>query len=344
MNKLKVGVIGLGMGRFHLIEYKKHPMVELVAVADMDKERLSCAEEEFGVAAYTSAEEMLGKASLDVVSICTPNKFHKPLTIAALRAGCHVLCEKPMALNAMEAQEMLDEAKKAGRRLMINFSYRFNDQSFALKKQVESGVLGDIYFGRSVWHRRRGLPGFGGWFGIKELSGGGPLIDLGVHRLDLALWLMGYPKPTWVMGATYDPIASELAKRSGKKFDVEDLAVASIKFENGATLNVEASWATNQKYNECMETLLFGTKGGLTQKNVNEGYSFEAEIHLESEGCQFDMKLHPPVPAAKPSMLHFVDAILNNEPHIATGEEGLIVMKILDAIYESARAGAPVKV
>jgi len=227
---------------------------------------------------------------------------------------------------------------------MINFSYRFNDQSFALKKQVETGILGDIYFGRTLWHRRRGLPGFGGWFGIKELSGGGPLIDLGVHRLDLALWLMGYPKPAWVIGSTYDPIARELAKREGKRFDVEDLAAACIKFENGATLMVEASWASNQKENEKMETSLYGTKGGLTQRNTGEGYQFEAEIHLEREGCQFDMKLHPPVPAAKGAIAHYVDAILNGEPHIATGEEGLIVMQILDAIYESARTGNPVKI
>ncbi len=346
MKKLKVGVIGLGMGRFHLLEYKNHPQVELAAVADLDEKRLANAVTECGVArTYTSAEEMLEKESLDLVSICTPNKFHKPLTVAALRAGCHVLCEKPMAMNATEAREMLEAARKADRRLMINFSYRFSDQSFALKKQVESGILGDIYFGRSIWHRRRGIPGFGGWFGIKELSGGGPLIDLGVHRLDLALWLMGYPKPTWVMGSAYDPIARELAAKEGKKFDVEDLAAACIKFENGATLMIEASWASNSKKNEQMETILFGTKGGLTQRNVGEGYgSFEAEIHLESQGCQFDMKLHPPVPAAKKSMIHFVDAILNNEPHIATGEEGLIVMEILDAIYESARTGAPVKI
>ena len=236
------------------------------------------------------------------------------------------------------------EARKADRRLMINCSYRFSDQSFALKKQVDTGILGDIYFGRTVWHRRRGIPGFGGWFGTKELSGGGPLIDLGVHRLDLALWLMNYPKPAWVMGAAFDPIASERAKKEGKTYDVEDLAAACIKFENGAMLMVEASWALNQKENERMVTQLYGTQAGLTQQNVGEGYQFEAEIHLEREGCQFDMKLHPPVPESKPAMAHFVDAILNNEPHIATGEEGYVVMQILDAIYESASTGAPVKI
>ncbi len=345
MKKLRIGVIGLGVGRLHLGQYKAHPAVELAAAADLDEKRLTRAVAEFGVArGYASGEEMLEKEALDVVSVCTPNKLHKPLTIAALRRGCHVLCEKPMAINAAQACEMLEAARAADRRLMINFSYRFNDQSYALKRQVESGVLGEIYFGRSLWHRRRGLPGFGGWFGIKECSGGGALIDLGVHRLDLALWLMGYPKPAWVMGAAYDPIASELARREGKKFDVEDLAVAAIRFENGATLHLEASWASNTKSNERMETILLGTRGGLTQRNIGESYDFEAEIHLEAHGCPFDMKLHPPVPAARSAMAHFVDAILHDTPHTATGEEGYIVMRILDAIYESARSGAPVKV
>ena len=345
MKKLRIGVIGLGMGRAHLEGYKTHSAAEVVAIADTDAERLQKVGEEFAVAGrYTSAEEMLKKEKLDLVSICTPNKFHKPLTLAAFAQGCHVLCEKPMAMNALEAQEMLKAARKAKRRIMIDFSYRFNQTSYALKRQVDAGVIGDIYFGRTVWHRRRGMPGFGGWFGTKALAGGGPLIDLGVHRLDLALWMMGYPQPTWVMGATFDPIARELAAREGKIYDVEDLAAASIKFKNGAMLMVEASWASNQKRNEEMETRLLGTKGGLWQHNVGEGYDTEAEIFVEREGCQFDMKLHPPVPAAHGAMYHFVDAIVNNHPHMATGEEGLIVMKILDAIYESAKTGAPVKI
>jgi predicted dehydrogenase len=248
-----------------------------------------------------------------------------------------------MAMNQREAEEMLDKSKEVGKRLMINFSYRFTPQSWAIKKQVDTGIMGDIYFGRTVWHRRRGMPKFGGWFGQKELSGGGPLIDLGVHRLDLALWLMGYPKPTWVMGSTYNPIATEIAKREGKKFDVEDLAAGMIKFENGATLEIEASWAANIEQKELMSTRLLGTKAGLLQCNVGEGYDFEAKIFIEKEGCQFDMKVHPPVPEAKPAPSHFVDSIIEDKPNTATAEEGLTVMKILDAIYESAKTGKPVE-
>ena len=345
MEKLRVGVIGLGMGRAHLRGYRDHPAVALAAIADLDEVRLKAASTEFGVTAcYTTAQEMLERERLDIVSVAVPNKFHKPLTIAALDAGCHVLCEKPMAMNSGEAREMIAAAKRNDKRLMINFSYRFTEQSWALKKEVESGILGDVYFARTVWHRRRGLPGFGGWFGQKALSGGGPLIDLGVHRLDLALWLMGYPKPVWVLGSTYDPIAAEIARREKKAFDVEDLAVGLIKFANGATLEVEASWAANIAERELMETRLYGTKGGLVQRNRNETYEFEAEIYLERNGALFDLKLHPPVPGVKGAMYHFVDSIVQNRPHLATGEEGLVVMELLDAIYRSAATGSPVKI
>jgi predicted dehydrogenase len=345
MTKVRVGVIGLGMGRHHIAGYQSHPAAEVVAVADADEARLQEIAEKFGVQKrYTSGEEMLCQEPLDVVSIVTPNKLHKPLTVAAFEAGCHVLCEKPMAMSAAEGRDMLAAAQKAGKRLMINFSYRFTEQSMALKAQVDTGVLGEVYFGRTVWHRRRGLPGFGGWFGQKALSGGGPLIDLGVHRLDLALWLMGYPRPVWVMGSTYNPIGSALAQAQGVDFDVEDLAVGMVKFENGATLIVEASWAANVKEKELMITQLFGTKGGLVQRNLDETYKFEAELYVEREGAHFDVKLHTPMPPVSSPMYHFVDCILNDTPHIAPGEEGLLVMEILDALYKSAEEGHPVNV
>lgn len=227
---------------------------------------------------------------------------------------------------------------------MINFSYRFTEQSMALKQEVDNGAIGNIYFARTIWHRRRGLPGLGGWFGQKSLSGGGPLIDLGVHRIDLALWLMGYPKPVWVMGSTYNPISSAIAAKRNAKFDVEDLAVGLVKFENGATLEAEASWAANIKENELMETRLYGTLGGLVQRNLDETYKFEAELYIERGGNHFDIKLHPPYPPVPTAMYHFIDSIINDKPHIATGEEGLLVMEILDALYQSASDGTPVKI
>lgn len=345
MDTIKVGVIGLGMGRHHIAGYQSHPAARVVAIADVDEARLAEIGDRFNVPGrYTTAEEMFTHEELDVVSVATPNKFHMPLAVSAFEAGCHVLCEKPMSLNPAEARQMLAAAEKAGKRLMINFSYRFTEQSMALKQQVEAGILGEVYFARTIWHRRRGLPGFGGWFGQKALSGGGPLIDLGVHRLDLALWLMGYPRPVWVLGSAYNHLASELARQENAQFDVEDMAVALVKFENGASLVLEASWAANIQERELMETRLYGTKAGLVQRNIEESYKFEAEIYLEKDGAHFDMKLHTPYPPVMHSTYHFIDSIISGAPHIATGGEGLLVMEILDAIYQSAAQGGPVHI
>ena len=317
----------------------------MAAICDISPERLKDVGDEYNIGArYTSFDEMLEKEKPDVVSIATPNDTHKPLSIKAMAAGCHVLCEKPLAMNTPEAKEILAASKKYNRRLMINFSTRISAEAYAMKRAVDSGVLGDVYFARSVWTRRRRLPGFGGWFGIKQRSGGGPLIDIGVHRLDLALWLMGYPKPVWVMGSTYDKIATEIAAREGKKFDVEDIAVAMIKFENGATLELEASWCANQKDREHLLTRLMGTKGGLLHRNTGDTYDSYAELYVEQDSCQYDMRLHPPVPDVHVNMYNFVDAILNNKPHDCTPEQGIEVMQILDAVYESAAKGIPIKI
>ncbi len=348
MGKLRVGVIGLGMGAGHIKGFGKHPDAEVVAIGETDVERLGRVGETFGISErFNSGKELIASAAdlgLDIISVATPNNLHKDLTIGALRAGCHVLCEKPMAMNASEAREMEAVAEQTGRRLMINFSFRFNEVADALKRQVEAGRLGDIYFARSIWLRRRGLPGFGGWFGRKELSGGGPLIDLGVHRIDLALWLMGYPEPTWVLGSTYDHIAGKIAAEEGKDFDVEDIAMAMIRFDNGATLEAEASWAANIKENELMKTRLMGTDGGLLYHNEDEGYRFSAELFYESEGYHYDSQLHPTGRQVPSAMEHLVDCILTDTPHTAGAHEGVIVMELLDAIYESAEKGEPVRI
>jgi predicted dehydrogenase len=342
--KLKMGVVGLRMGKNHAKAYQTHPRAELAAVCDMNETLLNTVADELKVPKrYTDAGKMFREAGLDAVSVATPNKFHAPLSIAALKADLHVLCEKPMAMNAREAEEMLAAAKRAKRNLMINFSYRFSDMSYALKQQVDSGVIGDIYFGRTVWHRRRGIPGFGGSFTTKEMSGGGPLIDLGVHRLDLALWLMGYPEPVSVSGSAYNAIAREKAEKAKKTYTVEDLACGLVKFKNGATLIVEASWALNIQEREHMVTLLCGTKGGLVQKNVGGTYQFTAEIYTEEGGRLFTKALDWSTIGAPSPYHEFVNSILEKRPPLATGDQGLKVMKILDGIYKSASTGREVR-
>jgi predicted dehydrogenase len=345
MKKLRMGVIGVGMGSGHIAGYQKDGRAEVAAVCDINEPRLKAAAERLHIPAdrlYLDAAEMFAKADLDGVSIAVPNKFHAPLTLAAIKAGCHVLCEKPMAMTVKEAQTMLAAAKKARKNLMINFSYRFLDMSQALKQQVESGAIGDIYFGRTVWHRRRGIPGFGGWFTNKELAGGGPLIDLGVHRVDLALWLMDYPEPVAVSGSCYNVIAKELAKRARKTYTVEDLACGLVKFANGATLIVEASWAVNNALEEEMITTLYGTKGGLVQRNKNGAYEWHAELHTEEGGNLYTKVLDRAMVSCPSAYSEFVSSILEKRPPSATGEQGVKVMKVLEGLYRSAETGKEV--
>ena len=343
--KIRCAVIGLGMGRCHIAGYREHPDAEVVAVADTDAAKLAKFRDELNLpAVYTNPLEMIEKERPDVLSVAVPNKFHAGLAIAGLEAGCHVLCEKPMAMNAAEAETMLAAARRTGKRLGINFSFRFSPEAYAMKQIVDSGRIGEIYYARSVWMRRRGMPGFGGWFGTRSLSGGGPLIDLGVHRLDLALWLMGYPEPEWVIGSVYDKIAAPIAKKSGKTFDVEDFACSFIRFRNGASLELDTSWAGNIKENELMQTRLLGDRGGLFHSNIGESYKFRLECFEEIDSCQFDTELHPPVSACHSSYCTFIDAIKNGVPFTVAPEEGVTVMRLLDAIYESARTGAPVRI
>ncbi len=256
-------------------------------------------------------------------------------------------------MNTQEAEEMMAVAKECDRQLGIDFSYRFTQQARAMKALIEEGALGDIYYARSVWLRRRGIPGLkkgfntqggaGSWFFDKAQSGGGPLIDLGVHRLDLALWLMGYPEPAWVMGSTYCALGKEIAKPYGHDYSVEDFACAMIKFKNGACLELDASWAANIKENEQMSTRLLGNKGGMFQFNLNEGYTFDLEYYQDLNGKQFDSHLHGWDAELPSSFTMFADAVKNNTPFMATGAQGLTVMRILDAIYLSSKTGKPVE-
>jgi predicted dehydrogenase len=286
---------------------------------------------------------MLDAEDLDILAVATPNAFHCPLALQGFEHGCNVFCEKPMAMTAEEGRRMVEAGRAAGKRLMIDFSFRFRDNSMAMKRVVDEGTLGDIYFARTQWLRRRFLPGFGGWFGKKELSGGGPLIDLGVHRLDLALWLMGYPKPVHVLGAAYDPIASRLAAEEGKEYDVEDLAAAMIVFENGASLQLVASWASHIEHGDIMSLELMGTEAGLAD-HVATGEAPPIKIFSEEAGGLYDRCLNRVLDPTPTPLGHFIESIRDDKPHMATGEEGVVVMELLDAIYRSAETGAPVRV
>jgi predicted dehydrogenase len=348
--KLKVAVIGLGMGRGHLKSYREYGRSEPVAICDVNTDRLGEQGESAGISPdgrYTDYKKLFRDAKelgLGAVSVALPNALHAPVTVAACKAGLHVLCEKPMATTARDARRMIRAARDARKKLMINFSFRFTDQSQALKRLVDSGAVGEIYYGRTVWHRRRGLPGFGGWFGQKELSGGGPIIDLGVHRLDLALWLMGTPQPVTVSASTYGAIGPALAKKQRKTFDVEDLGAAFVRFDNGATLILEASWAGFSEKKEDMVTQLWGRDGGIIQRNLEQGYTFEALAYSERDGALWESRLQQPLEKAPSAYRAFVDAVLDGTPLPAPAEHGLQVQLILDAVYKSASQGREVKI
>ncbi|MCC6442180.1 MAG: Gfo/Idh/MocA family oxidoreductase [Armatimonadetes bacterium] len=342
--RARVGVVGLGMGRAHLRGYQSTLNCDIVAVCDLDRTRLESAEQEFGVPyTFEKYEEMFAMKELDAVSIALPNYLHAPATIAAAKAGKHVLCEKPMAMTVDQAQAMIAAAEEAGVKLMMHFNFRFTPQARMMKHYVDSGELGDIYYVKTGWLRRRGVPGMGSWFTQKAMAGGGPLIDLGVHRLDLALWLLGHPKPKMVLGSTYTEFGDKMAKAAKKAYDVEDLACGLIKLENGATVFLEASWAGNSERAEEMYTQLFGSKGGAEQRNIGEGYEFGLKVFKERGGA-FEDILPRHFPTGENPQQHFVRCIQENKPVMAPGQHGLHVQQILNALYRSAETGEAVAI
>ena len=334
--KLKVGIIGLGWpGREHLKGYKQCGNVQVVALCDMNAELAQEQADEHGIeAVYGDHKKMLKEAGVDAVSVCLPNFLHAPISLDALRAGKHVICEKPPALNVAEARRMAAAAKAGGLILQYALSQRFVAANKLAKDYVQKGELGEIYFGRAVYHRRRGIPlGTQSWFVNKKLSGGGALIDIGVHALDAVWWLMGTPKPVSVSGNAYQKFKHVVAK--GTKFDVDDSAFGLIKFDNGATLILECSWALNMPARNVLQ--IAGTKGGAELNPL--------KIYVERDGIQVDMT--PEVPGVDlfaDQMGHFVDCILKNKTPLMSAEQGVQLMQMLEAIYKSSASGREVRI
>lgn len=343
MRKVGAGVIGLGMGKVHAAHYQECPEADLIALCDMDEGRLaSVAEHTHPRRTYREIDAFLADPELEAVSIALPNALHAEIAIRCLEAGKHVLCEKPLAINAIEGRKMVEVARQTGMTLMVGFNNRFRRKALAVKAAIDCGALGRIYFARAVWHRTRGIPGLGTWFTRKSLSGGGALIDLGVHRLDLALWYMGYPRPVAVSGAVYDHLGKRAAAAQGMPFEVEDLGVGFIRFEDGATLVLEASWATNSQKREDQSVQLYGIDGGAVFRNWDEGYEFEARLFRGNDEAVWieEPQYHG---AIETPQQHFCRAILDGRETMAPGEQGLTLMRILDALYESARTGREVR-
>ncbi len=352
MKKWRVGIIGVG-GIFkgsHIGEYLDDERLEVVALCDIIEERATEIRDKHfpNAAVYTDFNELLKDETIDSVDICTPNYLHSIIAVAAFKAGKHVFCEKPDAVNVEEVLKMNRAAEKAGKTLMIMRNNRFSPASQYAKKYIESGAMGEIYCGRCGWQRRRGIPGKGGWFTTKAQSGGGPLIDLGVHMIDLAIWLMGSPTPVAVTGSTYckfadndvsDSVNSDFGdKVSGGTFDVEDLAMGTIRFDNGAQLQIEFSWASNIKQeNRFVE--LRGTKSGLTWRDGD----VEVFTEMHGQGCDIHpSNLQPEKKEHVLNLINFYDVVIDGKEPVFKPQQGIDMIKILCAIYKSAETGREV--
>ncbi len=345
MNKVRVGVIGLGAGKTHLKFFRECPKAEIVAVCDSDEEVLRKVGQEYDVPSlFRDYRSMLDMEDLDAVSIATPNVYHAPMSIEALNKGKHVLCEKPMALNAREAREMVEHAGRNRKKLMVHFNQRYSPGARYIKNYVDSGNLGEIYYVKTSWLRQMGAPGRPS-FTDRSVSGGGPLIDLGVHRLDFVLWLLGYPKALAVSAGVFDKIAGHRVRKKGMKYDVEDLGVALVRLENGCVLFLEVSWAAMMSNVEEIDTVVFGDRGGFEQKSRNRNGSGVSELKLIKEMKDKIVEITPKIPQQKgTAQEHFVDCILKDVQPEVSGEHGLEIMKILDAVYESSKVGAEIKI
>lgn len=346
MSKLRVGIIGAGsISKCHMEAYQRLEQVEVVAVCDINEERANEYAKEYGIPhVFTDYQEMLGMEDLDAVSVTTWNNSHGCISVAALQAGKHVLCEKPLAMNAAEALEMEKVSRETGKLLMVGFVRRFGENTKILKESVENGELGKVYYAKAGYIRRWGNPG--GWFSDKKRSGGGPVIDLGVHMIDLIRYLNGKPKAVSVFASTFHHLGMNPGVKGIQKYysadyeefnDVEDGATTIIKFENGLTLFFETSWVLYAKEDQ-LYLNLYGDKAGV---------QMEPEIAFYEERNQYLAETKPAVDPASYSFMHnfyqeiehFVDCITNGTACMNPVEDGVELMKILDAIYESSRTG-----
>lgn len=361
MKKIRVGIVGAGgMTAYHVPGFRRAG-AEVVALADPNADAARQTAQRFGIArTYPSLAAMRKGERLDAVSIITPNRFHAPLVIEALKAGLHVFCEKPPALNAKEADAMAKAARKAGRRLLFDFCNRARPEAQAIRREIGTGRLGAVNSAQASWIRRTGIPGFGGWFTTKRLSGGGPLIDL-LHGIDLALWLMGYPEADFVLARTFDTFIRDkrfrgpwgIPEREDGTCDVEAAASAMITFRNGACLQIRNSWAEMIEREE-ITLALQGTKEGVEMHRVfgRDGDDATAVdtcrvFRMSAKGARKDGPLtrrSDPAMGRYKTAENFIRVLRGQAEPLSDPAEAVKLMRIVDAIYRSAKTRRPVRI
>ncbi|WP_274649690.1 Gfo/Idh/MocA family protein [Paenibacillus humicola] len=356
MSKVRVGIIGCGgiANGKHMPSLAKVQDAEMVAFCDLVIERAEAAKQQYGnpdARVYSDYHELLRDGSIDVVHVCTPNDAHADISIAALEAGKHVLCEKPMAKTAEDARRMLEAARRTGKKLSIGYQNRYRADSRFLKEACRKDELGEIYFAKAHAIRRRAVPTWG-VFLDEEKQGGGPLIDIGTHALDLALWMMDNYKPKAVLGRAFHKLSQNENSANAwgpwdpAKFTVEDSAFAMITMENGATIILESSWALNSLEVDEAKVTLCGTKagadmkGGLRINGEENSRLYVKEIELSSGGVAFYEGTSEDPGELEARM--WIDAVMNDKELVVKPEQALVVSEILEAVYESSRTGKAV--
>jgi len=353
MAKLKVAVIGVGgISRTHMPGWEASQDAEVIAGSDINPVALA----EWGVKynilkLATDFGEILRDPEIDIVDLCVPNMYHAPLAIAALNAGKHVLCEKPLAPTPDDIRNMIAARDASGKLLMTAQHFRFAGTSQAMKREIDMGVLGQVYHARSWMLRRSGmipLPSFTS----KKHAGGGPGIDIGTHVLDLTLWLMGHPKPVTVSGTARNMFGQrpgmwahwrpDMPMPQGDQFDVEDFAAAFVRFENGATLMLEVSWFMHHdNLSEDMQIWLYGTEAGAHWPKcefLSTNYTTRQFYNMALKATADKMEPHAL------ECVEFARAVAEGRPSPVPPEQSLQVISILDGIYRSQREGKEVAV
>ena len=354
MDKIRIGIIGCGgiANGKHMPALSKLDCCEMVAFCDLIEERAQKAAKQYGTAdakVYTDYKKLLEDKTIDVVHVLTPNRAHSFITVDALAAGKHVMCEKPMAINSAEAQKMLDAAKKYGKKLTIGYQNRQRPDSLYMKKEATDGTFGDIYYARAIAIRRRAVPTWGVFLNEYE-QGGGPLIDIGTHALDLTLWVMNNYKPKYCVGTTYHKLNNDKDQANAwgqwdpEKFTVEDAAFGFVVMENGATVNLEASWALNtldvrEAVTQVSGTLAGGDMvGGVRINGVRNGRQYVLTPDLHAGGAAFFEGAGDEAPEVREART-WMNAVINDKDPVVLPEQAFCVTRILEGIYESAKSG-----
>jgi predicted dehydrogenase len=349
---LRFGIIGAGAiaTRGHIPSLQSIPGVEIVGICDTNIERARAAAAKFGIPnAYGDLQEIVSHPGIDAVTIGVPNAFHAPAAIAALEAGKHVVCEKPLATSVADGEAMVAAARRSGRVLAVNMSSRPRPEFQVMRQAVQEGRLGTVTYALARMIRRNGIPGFGSWFTRKDMAGGGATMDIGVHMLDVVLWMLGFPEVRAVRGeiqAVHGPHERGLGswgvdRVAGGTFDVDDLAAIHLRLANGGLATIEVAWAF-QGRNE-LRVQLAGDQGGADF--FPDLYGKETPLRFFRDEGDLPVEITPVMPEVEwgvawaQGFVRFVEAVHGTGQPLATGDEGLAVLRLLDAAYRSAAEG-----